>query len=161
MKARRVASAAVGMHIVSSTSLDLDALGLPPIRNIAADTSHDNDLVQLGCPFCFNVLLERVSRAVFPRRQDQSGSIPVLKCPPLKDVEILMKVLFGTKKVQKTGRVALTEQLLHNAGLREGDSVDIYFDSSTKTIILERSPETTGARAPSSPDSKTRSRRKQ
>ncbi|EIF28992.1 hypothetical protein BCh11DRAFT_04420 [Burkholderia sp. Ch1-1] len=72
-----------------------------------------------------------------------------------------MKVLFGTKKVQKTGRVALTEQLLHNAGLQEGDSVDIYFDSSTKTIILERSPELTDAKALSAPESKTRSRRKQ
>lgn len=49
-----------------------------------------------------------------------------------------MKVLFDTKKVQKAGRIALTEQLLKNAGLREGDSVDIYFDATSKTIILER-----------------------
>ncbi|MDK9713373.1 MAG: hypothetical protein OEL86_04560 [Sulfuritalea sp.] len=50
-----------------------------------------------------------------------------------------MKVLFDTKKVQKMGRVALTEQLLRNAGLQEGDEVDIYFDASSKRIILERS----------------------
>lgn len=49
-----------------------------------------------------------------------------------------MKVLFDTKKVQKSGRIALTEQLLRNAGLREGDAVDIYFDATSKTIILER-----------------------
>lgn len=49
-----------------------------------------------------------------------------------------MKVLFDTKKVQKAGRIALTEQLLKNAGLREGDAVDIYFDATSKTIILER-----------------------
>ena len=36
------------------------------------------------------------------------------------------------------GRVALTEQLLRNAQLQEGDEVDIYFDASTKRIILER-----------------------
>ena len=50
-----------------------------------------------------------------------------------------MKVLFETKKLQKTGRVALSEQLLRNAGLREGDPVDIYFDAATKNIILQRS----------------------
>jgi bifunctional DNA-binding transcriptional regulator/antitoxin component of YhaV-PrlF toxin-antitoxin module len=46
--------------------------------------------------------------------------------------------LFDTKKVQKLGRIALTEQLLRNAGLQEGDSVNIYFDASSKCIILER-----------------------
>jgi bifunctional DNA-binding transcriptional regulator/antitoxin component of YhaV-PrlF toxin-antitoxin module len=50
-----------------------------------------------------------------------------------------MKVLFETKKLQKTGRVALSEQLLRNAGLQEGDPVDIYFDAATKNIILQRS----------------------
>lgn len=49
-----------------------------------------------------------------------------------------MKVLFETKKLQKTGRVALNEQLLRNAGLQEGDFVDIFFDASTKNIILQR-----------------------
>jgi bifunctional DNA-binding transcriptional regulator/antitoxin component of YhaV-PrlF toxin-antitoxin module len=49
-----------------------------------------------------------------------------------------MKVLFETKKLQKTGRIALNEQLLRNAGLQEGDLVDIYFDASTKNIILQR-----------------------
>ena len=50
-----------------------------------------------------------------------------------------MKVHFGTKKVQKMGRVALTEALLRNAGIQEGDTVDLYFDASTKVIIIERS----------------------
>lgn len=49
-----------------------------------------------------------------------------------------MKVLFETKKLQKTGRIALSDQLLRNAGLQEGDPVDIYFDASTKNIILQR-----------------------
>lgn len=50
-----------------------------------------------------------------------------------------MKVHFGTKKVQKMGRVALTDALLRNAGIQEGDSVDLYFDATTKVIIVERS----------------------
>lgn len=49
-----------------------------------------------------------------------------------------MKVLFDTKKIQKLGRVSLSEQLLRNAGLQEGDAVNIYFDASTKCIVLER-----------------------
>jgi bifunctional DNA-binding transcriptional regulator/antitoxin component of YhaV-PrlF toxin-antitoxin module len=51
-----------------------------------------------------------------------------------------MKIRFGTKKVQKMGRVALTEALLRNAGIQEGDSVDLYFEATTKAIILERTP---------------------
>jgi bifunctional DNA-binding transcriptional regulator/antitoxin component of YhaV-PrlF toxin-antitoxin module len=61
-----------------------------------------------------------------------------------------LKVLFDTKKVQKMGRVALTEPLLRNAGLKEGDEVDIYFDASTKRIILERVQQDIPMRATSS-----------
>lgn len=50
-----------------------------------------------------------------------------------------MKVYFDTKKIQKLGRIAFTEQLLRNAGLKEGDAVEIYFDVHSKSIILERS----------------------
>lgn len=62
-----------------------------------------------------------------------------------------MKVLFETKKVQKTGRIALAEQLLRNAGLAEGDSVDVYFDASTKNIILQRSNEAGETAEPATP----------
>jgi len=62
-----------------------------------------------------------------------------------------MKVLFETKKVQKTGRIALNEQLLRNAGLAEGDAVDIYFDASTKNIILQRSNEAAETAEPATP----------
>lgn len=48
-----------------------------------------------------------------------------------------MKVLFDTRRIQKLGRVSLSEQLLRNAGLQEGDQVDIYFDAITKRIIIE------------------------
>ncbi|MBU9169582.1 hypothetical protein [Burkholderia gladioli] len=59
-----------------------------------------------------------------------------------------MKVHFGTKKVQKMGRVALTDALLRNAGIQEGDSVDLYFDATTKVIIIERTPTSTDVELP-------------
>lgn len=49
-----------------------------------------------------------------------------------------MKVLFETKKVQKAGRIALSEQVLRNAGLHEGDLVEVLFDASSKCIVLQR-----------------------
>lgn len=49
-----------------------------------------------------------------------------------------MKVLFDTKTVQKLGRVVLSDALLRNAGLQEGDSVDIYFDVASKHIIIQK-----------------------
>lgn len=49
-----------------------------------------------------------------------------------------MKVLFDTKTVQKLGRVVLSDTLLRNAGLQEGDSVDIYFDVASKHIIIQK-----------------------
>lgn len=70
-----------------------------------------------------------------------------------------MKVLFDTKKVQKMGRIALTDQLLRNAGLQEGDSVDIYFDASSKRIILERAEAqsaTSSSEAKAPPSKKTK-----
>lgn len=53
-----------------------------------------------------------------------------------------MKIHFGTKKVQKMGRVALGDALLRNAGIQEGDSVDLYFEATTKSIIVERTSST-------------------
>lgn len=49
-----------------------------------------------------------------------------------------MKVLFDTKTVQKLGRIVLSDTLLRNAGLQEGDPVDIYFDVTSKHIIIQR-----------------------
>lgn len=49
-----------------------------------------------------------------------------------------MKVLFGTKTVQKMGRVMLGDTLLRNAGLQEGDEVEIYFDAVHKHIVIQK-----------------------
>lgn len=71
-----------------------------------------------------------------------------------------MKVLFETKKVQKAGRIALSEQVLRNAGLHEGDPVDVLFDASSKCIILQRATDVlVKAEAPSAPV--TKQKRKQ
>ncbi|MDN3578281.1 AbrB/MazE/SpoVT family DNA-binding domain-containing protein [Chitinimonas viridis] len=59
-----------------------------------------------------------------------------------------MKVLFDTKTVQKLGRIVLSDTLLRNAGLQEGDAVDIYFDVASKHIIIQRA-ESSAAEAPS------------
>lgn len=58
-----------------------------------------------------------------------------------------MKIHFGSKKIQKMGRVALTEALLRNAGIQEGDSVDLYFNATTKAIIVERARSAEAAEA--------------
>lgn len=49
-----------------------------------------------------------------------------------------MKVLFDTKKVQKLGRIVLSDTLLRNADLHEGDPVDIYFDVVSKQIVIQK-----------------------
>lgn len=49
-----------------------------------------------------------------------------------------MKVYFDTKSVQRLGRIVLNEALLRNAGLHEGDAVDIFFDATTKGIIIQK-----------------------
>lgn len=49
-----------------------------------------------------------------------------------------MKVLFDTKKVQKLGRIVLSDTLLRNADLHEGDAVDIYFDVVSKNIVIQK-----------------------
>jgi len=56
-----------------------------------------------------------------------------------------MKVLFDTKTVQKLGRIVLSDTLLRNAGLQEGDSVDIYFDVASKHIIIQKAEAPSGA----------------
>lgn len=55
-----------------------------------------------------------------------------------------MKVLFDTKTVQKLGRIVLSDTLLRNAGLQEGDFVDIYFDVASKHIIIQKAEAPSG-----------------
>jgi bifunctional DNA-binding transcriptional regulator/antitoxin component of YhaV-PrlF toxin-antitoxin module len=55
-----------------------------------------------------------------------------------------MKVLFDTKKVQKLGRIVLSETLLRNADLHEGDPIEIYFDVVTKQIVIQKAEPSSG-----------------
>lgn len=50
----------------------------------------------------------------------------------------IMKVYLDTKAIQRLGRVVLNDALLRNAGLQEGDTVDIYFDVESKHIIIQK-----------------------
>lgn len=62
------------------------------------------------------------------------------------------QVFFDTKKIQKLGRILLSEALLRNAGLQEGDAIDIYFDAASKHIIIKKAEVT----PPPQPPSKSR-----
>lgn len=50
----------------------------------------------------------------------------------------VMKVFLGTKKVQGNGRIALDAAALKNANLRVGDEIEIYFDTDTSAILVEK-----------------------
>lgn len=49
------------------------------------------------------------------------------------------KVFLGTKKIQKLGRVALDDTILYNLGIKEGDQVDIYYNTEDKNILISKS----------------------
>lgn len=51
----------------------------------------------------------------------------------------MARVLFGTKSIQKLKRVSLNHSLLENLDVREGDAVDLYFDTEEKAIIIKKS----------------------
>jgi hypothetical protein len=66
----------------------------------------------------------------------------------------ILKVYFGTVKIQKLRRIALAEGLLETLKMKEGDAVKIELDVSTATIEIR-------AANPQTPElSKRRSRRK-
>jgi hypothetical protein len=48
-----------------------------------------------------------------------------------------MKVLFETKKLQKSGSIAFRDQLLRNVGFQVGAAVD-FFDTATRNVIVQR-----------------------
>lgn len=49
-----------------------------------------------------------------------------------------MKVYLGTKRIQKLGRVAIDDAALKNARMRVGDDIEIYFDTDTSAIVIEK-----------------------
>lgn len=64
------------------------------------------------------------------------------------------QVFFDTKKIQKLGRILLNEALLRNAGLQEGDAIDIYFDTASKQIIIKKAEVVPPSKSPNSKESK-------
>lgn len=51
----------------------------------------------------------------------------------------MARVSFGTKYIQKLKRVSLNHNLLDNLDVREGDAVDLYFDTKEKAIMIKKS----------------------
>jgi len=51
----------------------------------------------------------------------------------------MSRVSFGSRIVQKLKRISLDHNLLDNLQVREGDSVDLYFDPEEKAIVIKKS----------------------
>ena len=49
------------------------------------------------------------------------------------------RVSFGSRMVQKLKRVSLNHNLLENLQVKEGDTVDLYFDTEEKAIVIKKS----------------------
>jgi hypothetical protein len=49
------------------------------------------------------------------------------------------RVSFGSRIVQKLIRVSLNHNLLENLHVKEGDTIDLYFDTEEKAIVIKKS----------------------
>jgi len=49
------------------------------------------------------------------------------------------RVSFGSRVVQKLKRVSLNHNLLENLHVREGDTIDLYFDTEEEAIVIKKS----------------------
>lgn len=49
------------------------------------------------------------------------------------------RVSFGSRIVQKLKRVSLNHNLLENLQVKEGDTIDLYFDTEEKAIVIKKS----------------------
>jgi ribosomal 50S subunit-recycling heat shock protein len=49
------------------------------------------------------------------------------------------RVSFGSRVVQKLKRVSLNHNLLANLQVKEGDTIDLYFDTDEQTIVIKKS----------------------
>jgi len=57
----------------------------------------------------------------------------------LQKVNVVSRVSFGSRIVQKLKRISLDHNLLDNLQVREGDVVDLYFDTEEKAIVIKKS----------------------
>lgn len=49
------------------------------------------------------------------------------------------RVSFGSRVVQKLKRVSLNHNLLENLRVKEGDIIDLYFDTEEEAIVIKKS----------------------
>ena len=52
---------------------------------------------------------------------------------------VVSRVSFGNRIIQKLKRISLDHNLLDNLQVREGDIVDLYFDTEEKAILIKKS----------------------
>ncbi len=58
----------------------------------------------------------------------------------IKDIKGMKRVSFGTTPVQKGKRVKLSDDLLENLNIVEGDVVKVLLDTTKQEIILKKYP---------------------
>ena len=49
------------------------------------------------------------------------------------------RVSFGSRVVQRLKRVSLNHNLLENLQVKEGDTIDLYFDTEEEAIVIKKS----------------------
>jgi hypothetical protein len=54
-------------------------------------------------------------------------------------VDDMPRVSFGSRVVQKLKRVSLNHNLLENLQVKEGDIIDLYFDTEEEAIVIKKS----------------------
>lgn len=54
-------------------------------------------------------------------------------------MNVVPRVSFGSRIIQRLKRISLDYNLLDNLQVREGDTVDLYFDTEEKTIVIKKS----------------------
>ena len=47
-------------------------------------------------------------------------------------------VSFGVTSIQKARRITLGDNLLHNLGIKEGDSVELFLDTEEEAIVIRK-----------------------
>ena len=54
-------------------------------------------------------------------------------------MNVVPRVSFGSRIIQRLKRISLDYNLLDNLQVREGDTVDLYFDTEEKAIVIKKS----------------------
>ena len=56
------------------------------------------------------------------------------------------RVYLDTQKIQKSNRITLSKSVITNFGVKAHDSVDIFFDTEKKALVIQKSDSQKGKR---------------